>query len=68
MLGFLVQWPTVLTLAMFPVLVVVYVRLARREEREARSIFGEAYAHYAARTPAWLPKLRPSDPLSSTRG
>lgn len=62
MLGFLVQWPTVLTLAMFPVLVVMYVRLARREEREARSIFGEAYA------PAWLPKLRPSDPLSSTRG
>jgi len=69
MAGFLVQWPTVLTLAMFPVLVVMYVRLARREERDARSVFGEAFAHYAAGTPAWWPKLRPSGPLSSsTRG
>jgi protein-S-isoprenylcysteine O-methyltransferase Ste14 len=33
--GFLVQWPTVLTLVMFPVLVFMYVRLARSEEREA---------------------------------
>src|SRR3990170_3248634 len=31
MLGFLVQWPTLLTLAMFPVQVFMYVRLARRE-------------------------------------
>jgi protein-S-isoprenylcysteine O-methyltransferase Ste14 len=35
MLGFLVQWPTILTLVMFPVLVFMYVRLARTEEREA---------------------------------
>ena len=36
MFGFLVQWPTVLTLAMFPVLSVMYVKLARAEEREAQ--------------------------------
>ncbi|PMX56171.1 isoprenylcysteine carboxyl methyltransferase, partial [Pseudomonas sp. FW305-33] len=35
MFGFLLQWPTILTLAMFPVLVVMYLRLARTEEREA---------------------------------
>ena len=35
MFGFLLQWPTILTLAMFPILVVMYVRLARTEEREA---------------------------------
>ena len=34
MLGFLVQWPTLLTLLMFPILVIMYVRLAKREERE----------------------------------
>jgi len=68
MLGFLVQWPTVLTLAMFPVLVVMYVRLAQGEERKALSAFGHEYARYAGRTPAWWPKLRPSDPLSTTRG
>jgi protein-S-isoprenylcysteine O-methyltransferase Ste14 len=58
MFGFLLQWPTLLTLAMFPVLVWMYVRLARAEEREAHSQFGEAYAAYAARTPRFVPRLR----------
>ena len=57
MFGFLVQWPTILTLAMFPVLVYMYVRLARREEREVRTEFGEAYARYTARVPAFFPHL-----------
>jgi methanethiol S-methyltransferase len=60
MLGFLLQWPTLLTLLMFPILVWMYVRLARREEREVRTEFGEAYAHYAGSTPAFCPRLRPS--------
>lgn len=58
MLGFLLQWPTILTLLMFPLLVVMYVRLARREEEEARREFGIAYDNYAAVTPAWFPRLR----------
>jgi protein-S-isoprenylcysteine O-methyltransferase Ste14 len=58
MLGFLLQWPTVLTLAMFPILVRMYVRLARREEREVCAEFGEAYARYAATTPAFVPRVR----------
>jgi len=58
LLGFLFQWPTLLTLAMFPVLVWMYVRLARREERDALEQFGEAYARYAASTPAFIPRLR----------
>ena len=57
MFGFLLQWPTLLTLIMFPILVTMYVRLARREEREVREEFGEEYASYAARTPAFLPRL-----------
>lgn len=56
MFGFLLQWPTILTLLMFPVLVYMYVRLARREEQEVAKEFGEAYARYAARTPAFLPR------------
>ena len=55
MVGFLLQWPTVLTLIMFPILVAMYVRLAHREEREARAEFEEAYARYAATTPAFVP-------------
>jgi methanethiol S-methyltransferase len=56
MIGFLLQWPTILTLAMFPILVVMYVRLARREERESLEYFGDAYAAYMARTPAFFPR------------
>jgi protein-S-isoprenylcysteine O-methyltransferase Ste14 len=62
MLGFLVQWPTFITLIMFPILVIMYVRLARREEKDAQSEFGDDYAHYADRTPAFLPRILPPDP------
>lgn len=55
--GFLLQWPTILTLLMFPILVVMYVRLARREEREVLAEFGEAYTRYRANTPAFFPRL-----------
>jgi len=57
MFGFLLQWPTILTLAMFPVLTVMYVKLARSEEDDARSEFGDAYARYAAEVPGFVPKL-----------
>ena len=57
MFGFLLQWPTLLTLVMFPVLVYMYVRLARREEREVAAEFGDEYARYAANTPAFFPRL-----------
>ena len=58
LLGFLVQWPTLLTLLMFPVLVFMYARLARREESEVRAAFGEAYDRYAAEVPAFVPRWR----------
>ena len=57
MFGFLLQWPTILTLAMFPVLTVMYVKLARTEERESTAEFGEAYAKYAAEVPGFIPRL-----------
>jgi len=55
MFGFLLQWPTILTLVMFPLLVWMYVRLAHVEEREALREFGRAYERYAAVTPRWIP-------------
>jgi protein-S-isoprenylcysteine O-methyltransferase Ste14 len=57
MFGFLVQWPTLLTLAMFPVLTVMYVRLARSEERQVLAEFGEPYARYIAQVPGFIPRL-----------
>lgn len=56
--GFLLQWPTLLTLAMYPVLVVMYVRLARHEEKAAIAEYGDAYRGYMARTGGFFPKWR----------
>jgi protein-S-isoprenylcysteine O-methyltransferase Ste14 len=58
MFGFLLQWPTLLTLLMFPILVAMYVRLAIIEERQADKEFGQVWRDYAARTPRFLPRLR----------
>ena len=57
MFGFLLQWPTLLTLAMFPVLVFMYVRLAKSEERESIAEFGDAYVQYKASVPGFIPRL-----------
>ena len=58
MFGFLLQWPTLITLFMFPVLLLIYARLARVEERETEARFGEEYARYRAHTPAFWPSRR----------
>jgi protein-S-isoprenylcysteine O-methyltransferase Ste14 len=57
LLGFLLQWPTLLTLVMFPILVAMYGRLAVSEEREMRERFGAEFNVYAARTPRFIPAL-----------
>ncbi len=58
MLGFLFQWPTILTLIMFPILVWMYTRLAHSEERDAQKEFGEVWDAYAKQTPAFIPRQR----------
>jgi protein-S-isoprenylcysteine O-methyltransferase Ste14 len=57
MLGFLLQWPTLVTLAMFPILVVVYARLASREEAAARDSFGANWDAYARSVPGFIPRF-----------
>jgi protein-S-isoprenylcysteine O-methyltransferase Ste14 len=61
MFGFLVMWPTLPTLVMFPVLVWVYTRLAYREEAQVREEFGAAWERWAADTPAFVPRLTGAD-------
>lgn len=68
LLGFLLQWPTLLTLLMFPVLVFMYYRLARREECDSREAFGEAWDAYAASVPAFFPTLTGSEGIRARRG
>jgi protein-S-isoprenylcysteine O-methyltransferase Ste14 len=57
MFGFLLQWPTIITLVMFPILVYMYVRLARTEEGWALAEFGDEYRRYMAQVPAFIPHL-----------
>ena len=57
LLGFLLQWPTLLTLLMFPVLVAMYSRLAINEERHMRREFGAEFETYAGRTPRFFHSL-----------
>jgi len=56
--GQLIHWPTVLTLVLFPVIVWVYVWLARREEDQMIRKFGEEYLAYRQRVPMFFPRLR----------
>lgn len=65
MTGFLLQWPTLLTLAMYPVLVWVYARLARAEERDSLARFGDAYRRYMAEVPRFVPRRTRSGNVSS---
>lgn len=57
MLGFLLQWPTIVTIVMFPVLVFMYARLAKIEEKEMEKEFGKDYEKYAKKIPAFIPKI-----------
>lgn len=57
MLGFLLQWPTLLTLLMFPILLLMYGRLAITEEAEMRKQFGDLFEQYAQRTPRFIPRI-----------
>lgn len=55
MFAFLLQWPTLPTVVLLPILTAVYARLARREEREMVTTFGEAYENYRRAVPAFIP-------------
>lgn len=59
LLGFLLQWPTLLTLVMLPVLVFMYVRLAKTEAREALAKFGGVYKRYMHEVPGFIPSIGP---------
>lgn len=57
-IGFLIQWPTLLTVIMAPILLIMYRRLARWEETALRETFGAAYDAYHARVPGFVPRPR----------
>jgi methanethiol S-methyltransferase len=52
-----VHWPTVFSVALFPVIVLVYWLLARREEKRVLQEFGDEYRAYMRRVPMFLPRI-----------
>ena len=58
MFGFLLQWPTIVTVIMFPILVVMYWRLAIKEEHDSKERFGKAWDDYKAHVPGFIPKWK----------
>tara|TARA_B100001248_G_scaffold227481_1_gene185952 strand:- start:15781 stop:16443 length:663 start_codon:yes stop_codon:yes gene_type:complete len=56
MFGFLLMWPTILTIVMFPVLLFMYYRLGKSEEKDSIESFGQEYINYMKKTPAYIPK------------
>lgn len=67
MVGWLLQWPTIPTMVMFPILAVVYARLARSEEREVAALFGQGWINYATRVNPYLPR-RPDGRRNPSQG
>lgn len=57
-IGFLFQWPTLITLIMAPLLIIMYIRLARKEEKEMILHFGADYGKYKNSTPAFFPSVK----------
>jgi len=50
-----VHWPTLFSVALFPVIVLAYVLLARSEEKRVTEAFGEEYRAYRVRVPMFFP-------------
>ena len=55
-IGLMIQWPTLVTLLLWPVMLLVYYRLAMKEERKMIELFGERYLQYRKSVPAFFPK------------
>ncbi|MFA5833931.1 MAG: isoprenylcysteine carboxylmethyltransferase family protein [Bacteroidota bacterium] len=55
--GWLVHWPSIVTLVLWPILILMYVWLAKQEEKQALEEFGNEYVMYANRTKRFIPFL-----------
>jgi protein-S-isoprenylcysteine O-methyltransferase Ste14 len=64
----IVHWPTFFSVAIFPVIVLVYTLLARREETKMVELYGTQYEAYRRRVPMFFPKPKLWRRLFTARG
>ena len=53
----IVHWPTLFSVAIFPIIVLAYTLLARSEERKVLEQFGDEYRNYQASVPMFIPRI-----------
>lgn len=66
-LGFMIQWPTLTTLILWPFVIAMYVRLAKQEEQDVLKEFPETYREYMERTPMFFPRIWPGRSAQQVR-
>ncbi len=57
-LGMNVQWLTIIMLALWPVLIILYYRLSKTEEKEAEERYGEEFLKYKRAVPGFIPRIK----------
>lgn len=57
-IAFLIQWPTLITLIMWPFLAVMYYKLARREEKDVQKKYKREYLEYKNKVPMFIPSFK----------
>lgn len=67
-IGFLVQWPTIITVLMWPILAVSYYKLVKKEEKLIKEEFENEYEEYAKKVPMFFPRLRSFLAAGNPRG
>lgn len=66
-LAFMIQWPTLTTLILWPFVIAMYVRLAKQEEQDVLKEFPEAYREYMERTPMFFPRILRHHPVHASK-
>ncbi len=51
----IVHWPTFFSVGLFPIIIIAYTLLARKEERKVIEQFGEEYIEYKRHVPMFIP-------------
>lgn len=54
-LGMILEWATLALLVLYPVIIFMYVRLAKREEQDMLKEFGTGYKKYMNKTKRFIP-------------
>ena len=63
----IVHWPTIFSVALFPVIVLAYYLLARSEERKVEEEYGDEYRGYRQRVPMFIPRWGQWRAMTTTR-